>query len=134
MVMNSWMQLEESIEKGNESIVYDGEHPFDWNDDQLLRLSSLIAKYPVFLFNVHNDDPIIRAFDFVHHEVREAVTGIIQVSDWTIPVGYKNIRTAGADLWKIHHEGADAVTELAVALSEASRIASGYESFQYVRR
>ena len=123
-------QLENSIEKGNESIVYDGEQSFEWNDDQLLRLSSFIAKYPVFFFNVSNDDPIIRAFDFVHHEVREAVTGIIQVNDWTIPVGYRNIRTAGADLWKIHHEGADAVTELAVSLSEATRIASGYDSFQ----
>ncbi|MCG7346561.1 methylmalonyl-CoA mutase family protein [Sporosarcina sp. ACRSL] len=123
-------RLQESIEKGNESIVYDGNQPLDWNDDQLLQLSTFIAKYPVFFFNVTIDDPILRAFDFVHHEVRENVSGIIQVSDWTIPVGYKNIRTEGVDLWQVHHEGADAVTELAIALSEASRIASGYESFQ----
>ncbi|MGN7387685.1 methylmalonyl-CoA mutase family protein [Sporosarcina sp. SAFN-015] len=123
-------QLEDSLEKGNEAIVYDGGHPFDWNDDQLLHLSSFLAKYPVFLFNVRNDDPILRAFDFVHHELREAVTGIIQVSDWTIPVGYKGIRTTGADVWNAHHEGADAVTELAIVLAEASRISTSYESFQ----
>jgi methylmalonyl-CoA mutase len=123
-------QLEDSIDKGNESIVYDGGHPIDWNDDQLLRLSSFIARYPVYFFNVRYDDPILRAFDFVHHEVREKVTGIIQVHEWTVPVGYKNIRTAGADLWKLHHEGADAVTELAITLSEASRISTEYESFQ----
>ncbi|MFC5603491.1 methylmalonyl-CoA mutase family protein [Sporosarcina koreensis] len=123
-------QLEESIEKGNEAIVYDGEHPFNWTDDQLQKLSSFIAKFPVFYFNVRKDDAILRAFDFVHHEVRESVTGIIQVADWTVPVGYNNIRTAGADLWKAHHDGADAVTELAIALSEASRIASSSESFQ----
>lgn len=123
-------QLEDSLEKGNEAIVYDGVHQFNWNDDQLLRLSSLIAKFPLFLFNVSNEDPILRAFDFVHHEVREAVTGIVQVEDWTVPVGYKNIRTAGADLWKAHHEGADAVTELAIALSEASRSAASFECFQ----
>ncbi|HEX5564176.1 MAG TPA: methylmalonyl-CoA mutase family protein, partial [Sporosarcina sp.] len=116
--------------KGNEAIVYDGQQPFDWNDDQLQSLSSIIEKFPVFLFNVRNDDPILRAFDFVHHEVRESVTGIIQVADWTVPVGYNKLRTAGADLWKIHHGGADAVTELAIALSEASRIASSFESFQ----
>ncbi|MFS0691132.1 methylmalonyl-CoA mutase family protein [Sporosarcina sp. 179-K 8C2 HS] len=123
-------QLEDSIEKGNEAIVYDGLHQFNWNDDQLLQLSSFISQYPVFLYNVSNDDPILRAFDFVHHELREAVTGIVQVNDWTIPVGYKNIRTTGADLWKAHHEGADAVTELAIALAEASRIAGSYDSFQ----
>lgn len=123
-------QLEDSLEKGNEAIVYDGGHPFDWNDDQLLHLSSFLAKYPVFLFNVRNNDPILRAFDFVHHELREAVTGIIQVSDWTIPVGYKGIRTTGADVWNAHHEGADAVTELAIVLAEASRISTSYESFQ----
>lgn len=123
-------QLEDSIEKGNEAIVYDGGQPIDWNDDQLQRLASIIEKHPLFFFNVQNTDPILRAFDFVHHEVREAVTGIIQVSEWTVPVGYHNIRTAGADLWKAHHEGADAVIELAIALSEASKVASGYDDFQ----
>ena len=123
-------QLEGSLEKGNEAIVYDGIHPFDWDDDQLLHLSSFIAKYPVFLFNVRNDDPILRAFDFVHHELRETVTGIIQVSDWIVPIGYKGIRTTGADVWIAHHEGADAVTELAIVLSEASRLSTSYESFQ----
>ncbi|MCM3710950.1 methylmalonyl-CoA mutase family protein [Sporosarcina luteola] len=122
-------QLNESIEKGNEAIVYDGTHQLNWNDDQLVQLSSFIAQYPVFLFNVCNDDTILRAFDFVHHEVREKVTGIIQVDDWIMPVGYTNIRTAGADLWNAHHQGADAVTELAIALAEASRIAAGSESF-----
>ncbi|WP_262173309.1 methylmalonyl-CoA mutase family protein [Saccharococcus sp. Marseille-Q5394] len=122
-------QLKDSIEKGNEAIVYDGIHQFNWNDDQLLQLSSYIAEYPVFLFNVRNDDTILRAFDFVHHEVREKVTGIIQVDDWIMPVGYTNIRTAGSDLWKVHHQGADAVTELAIALAEASRIAASSDSF-----
>ncbi|WP_432358693.1 methylmalonyl-CoA mutase family protein [Sporosarcina sp. UB5] len=124
------VQLEDSIENGNEAIVYDGTYPFHWNNDQLLQLSSFIANYPVFLINVRNDDPILRAFDFVHHEIRKVVTGIIQVDDWTAPVGYDNIRTAGVDVWKAHHEGADAVTELAITLSEASRIASRYEDFQ----
>lgn len=123
------IQLTDSIEKGNEAIVYDGRQPFDWNDEQLQGLASIIEKFPVFFFNVRNDDPILRAFDFVHHEVRESVSGIIQTYEWIIPVGYHNIRTAGADLWKAHHEGADAVTELAIALSEAAKIASGYKSF-----
>lgn len=123
-------QLEDSIGKGNEAIVYDGIHQFDWNDDQLLQLSSFIARYPLFFFNVRTDDPILRAFDFVHHEVRDSVFGIIQVTDWIMPVGYQNIRTAGVDLWEAHHEGADAVTELVIALSEASRIAANSDSFQ----
>lgn len=122
-------QLENSIEKGNEAIVYDGTIQLDWNDDQLLQLSSFIAKYPVFFFNVRHDDSILRAFDFVHHEVREKVTGIMQVENWAVPVGYNNIRTAGVDLWKAHHDGADSVTELAVTLAEASRITTDFDSF-----
>ncbi|MCM3743295.1 methylmalonyl-CoA mutase family protein [Sporosarcina luteola] len=122
-------QLNDSIDKGNEAIVYDGIQQHNWNDDQLVQLSSIIAKYPVFFFNVRNDDPILRAFDFVHHEVREKVSGIIQSDSWSIPVGYSNIRTAGADLWDAHHHGADAVTELAIALAEASRIAADSDSF-----
>ncbi|WP_224654442.1 methylmalonyl-CoA mutase family protein, partial [Escherichia coli] len=35
-----------------------------------------------------------------------------------------------ADVWNAHHEGADAVTELAIVLAEASRISTSYESFQ----
>lgn len=123
-------QLKDSLEKGNESIVYDGTKPFDWEDNELLQLASLISVYPVFLMNTKSYDPILRAFDFVNHEIRESVTGVVQAKDWITPVGYKNLRTDGADLWKVHHDGADAVAELAIALSEASRIAISAESFE----
>ncbi|GEN84243.1 methylmalonyl-CoA mutase [Sporosarcina luteola] len=123
-------QLTDSLAKGNESIVYDGVYPFEWEEDQLLEFAALLTKYPVFLMNIKSDDPILRAFDFVHHEVRESVNGIVQSTDWTLPVGYKNLRTNGVDLWKVHHDGADAVTELAIALCEASKLASSYGSFQ----
>ncbi|MDN4607760.1 methylmalonyl-CoA mutase family protein [Sporosarcina highlanderae] len=123
-------QLIDSLERGNESIVYDGTNPFDWEDNQLLELTKLVSKYPVFFMNLKNDDPILRAFDFVHHELRESISGIVQAKDWIIPVGYKNLRTNGADLWKVHHDGADAVSELAIALSVASRIAAGEKSFE----
>lgn len=123
-------QLNNSLDRGNESIVYDGARPFDWEEDQLLELAALLSKYPVFLINIKSDDPILRAFDFVHHEVRESVTGIVQSKDWIIPVGYKSLRTNGVDLWKVHHDGADAVSELAIALSEASKLACDYESFE----
>ncbi|WP_339250456.1 methylmalonyl-CoA mutase family protein [Sporosarcina sp. FSL W8-0480] len=123
-------QLKSSLEKGNESIVYDGMFQFDWGDEELLQLASLLSEYPVFFMNIASDDPILRAFDFVHHENRETVQGVVQLKDWVIPVGYKKLRTDGADLWKVHHDGADAVTELAIALSEAARIAGAAESFQ----
>lgn len=123
-------QLESSLERGNESIVYDGTASIAWTEEELIRLSSHFTNYPVYLFNTRSEDPILRAFDFVHHEVRQEVQGIVQTEDWTIPVGFDNVRTAGVDLWKIHHEGADAVTELAVALSQASKLATNSASFQ----
>lgn len=122
-------QLRISIDRGNESIVYDGTNQIIWEEEELLQLAELFTEYPLYMFNIDSEDPILRAFDFVNHEVRPRVHGIVASIDWTAPVGYPNLRTQGADLWDIHHSGSDAVTELAVALATASKLASASDSF-----
>ena len=35
----------------------------------------------------------------------------------------------GADMWAVHHKGADAVTELALTIAQASELAAEHEEF-----
>src|SRR5699024_6924759 len=43
--------------------------------------------------------------------------------------GYESIRTICADLRQLHHDGADSVTELAIALAKAADASVSYEDF-----
>src|SRR5699024_4560853 len=52
----------ESLEKGNEAIVYDGTHPVKFTDEQLQRIASLIVEYPVYAFNLSADDDFSSLF------------------------------------------------------------------------
>lgn len=123
-------QLRHSLERGNEAIVYDGRLKIDWTATDLDELSSYFSVYPVIFLNIDKSDPALAAFDRVPHEVRSSVKGIVDCHDWTAPVGYDNLRTIGVDTWNIHHRGADAVTELAFTLAEASRLVTHSTSFK----
>ena len=121
--------LKASIERGNESIVYDGTNPMNWNEDELKQLASLLTEYPSYMFNIDSGDSILRVFDLIRVESRDKVAGIVASNNWAVPEGYTKLRTRGADLWDIHHAGADAVTELAVSLATASKLATASNSF-----
>ncbi|MCG3089013.1 methylmalonyl-CoA mutase family protein [Sporosarcina cyprini] len=122
-------RLKSSLRRGNEAIVYCGFPAVQWNDEELNALAELLVDFPVFFFSLQKDDPILRVFDFVNHEIRSKVKGVVQADQWTLPVGYSGLRTKGADLTSVHHHGADAVTELALALSMAAGHAEKIETF-----
>lgn len=122
-------RLKSSLQRGNEAIVYCGFPAVQWNDEELNALAELLVDFPVFFFSLQKDDPILRVFDFVNHEIRSKVKGVVQAEQWTLPVGYSGLRTKGADLTLVHHEGADAVTELALALSIAALHAETAEAY-----
>ena len=82
-----------------------------------------MTDYPIFITNTKQEDPFLKAFTFVGEANRSAVKGAIAVSGWTSPEGFTNLRTSGADTWTAHHNGADAVTELALALAHAAQYA-----------
>src|SRR6185312_13580488 len=50
---------------------------------------------------------------------------------WTIPEGFQNLRTSGADTWIAHNNGADAVTELALSLAQAAQYISKQDNFNH---
>lgn len=122
-------ELKKSIERGNEAIVYDGTTPFEWDDESLSELANLLTSYPIFLEHTTQTDPIMAIFNLVTEENRHKVMGAISLSSGLLPDGYSNVRTLCADVRENHHKGADAVTELALAIAEAAEFATQFDSF-----
>lgn len=123
-------QAEEALERGNEAITYSGTAPFDWSKEQLQQLANLLTEHPMLFTGIQKNDPILEAFNYIKEEQRDAVKGIFISSEAQLPETFTQVRTAGADLWDAHHEGADAVTELALALAKAAQLAEQAESFE----
>ncbi|MFJ7933796.1 methylmalonyl-CoA mutase family protein [Sporosarcina sp. NPDC096371] len=124
-------ELRNSLDRGNDAIVYDGTQPLDLDESSLHEIAQLMTDYPVFITNTTKEDPFLKAFTFVDEASRSAVKGAIAVSGWTLPEGFTNIRTSGADTWTAHHNGADAVTELALSLAQAAQYATEHETFTH---
>lgn len=122
-------ELKASIERGNEAVVYDGSKQLQWDAQSLSEIAKLLTKYPVFIINTTLNDGFLDVFDLIPNEERSLVRGTIFAPDWDKPQGYSNVRTMGADMWSVHHKGADAVTELALAIAQAAEIATNYDDF-----
>ena len=121
--------LNESLELGNEAVLIEGSTNIQWDEATLFTLSQILKKYPIFLISTHADDSIVDVFDLIPHNERSLVKGAVSIADWKAPLGYSNLRTLGADIWDAHHKGADAVTELALALSLAAQLANDTSDF-----
>jgi methylmalonyl-CoA mutase len=121
--------LKNSIDRGNEAIVYDGTKQLQWEESSLTEVAQLMLKYPIFITNAQADDSFLKVFSHVPETERSSINGAIAVTGWTIPEGYTNVRTASADMWDAHHKGADAVTELALVLAYAANQALKADNF-----
>ena len=122
-------ELKTAIERGNEAIVYDGTSTYEWDEHSLSEVASLVIIYPIFITNLSQADPFLKVFDLIPEEQRSNVQGTISFLDGSLPEGFSNVRTLGADLRAAHHKGADAVTELALAIAEASELAANFQTF-----
>lgn len=122
--------LKDSLSRGNEAIVYEGQKPLKWEDQELEQLAQLAVNYPILVLSVTTNDPILQIFEKIKEEDRSKVEGIVSLEEGALPEGYVNVRTLGADVWGLHHDGADAVTELAVSLAKARQLKDGVESFE----
>ena len=122
-------EIKESLQKGNEAIVYDGNNPVQWEGEQELKeLAELVQTHPLYAFNVDEQDPFTTIFTMIPEANRKKVTGAVTGS-FTVPEGYHLLRQASADMVPIHLKGADIVTELAVTLAKAAEAASEFKSF-----
>lgn len=123
-------QMKESLARGNEAIAYNGLKPLIWAEQDIKQVAELITQYPILFTEVRSDDPVLQAFTYVEEAKRKDVTGICISDTPVIPEGFPNVRSKGADLWMVHHEGADAVTELALSLAIAAELAEQAPSFE----
>ena len=121
--------LKESIKRGNEAIVYDGTSPLQWDDSSLIEIAKLMLEYPIFITNANQNDMFLKVFSLVPKTERSSVKGAIAVKNWSIPVEFTNVLTSGADMWAVHHKGADTITELALVLSSIAEQASKVDNF-----
>lgn len=121
-------ETKEAIEKGNEAIVYDGSQQVAWSDTHLTELAKFALQYPLYAFNVSENDSFIKLYDLIDEADRKQVVGVF-TGEATLPEGYHLVRTAVADTIEAHLNGADTVTELALTLAQAAEQASDYRSF-----
>ena len=57
--------LKNSIERGNEAIVYDGTKQLHWDESSLTEIAQLMTQYPIFITNMKQDDPFLKVFSLV---------------------------------------------------------------------
>lgn len=122
-------ELKTALARGNEAIVYDGTKSLEWDDVSLAEIAQLMVKYPMIVTNVARNDAFLKAFTFVPEVDRSAVKGAVAVAGWLIPAGFDHVRIYASDTWKAHHDGADAVTELALTLAQAAEQLDKQENF-----
>jgi len=122
-------ELNESLIRGNESIVYNGTTPFEWDENSLASVARLLTTYPIFMTDIKDNDPLLQIFEIVPKDKRALVRGAVSLTSTELPEGYLNIRTVCADVREAHYKGADAVTELALAIAEGAELATDYDTF-----
>ncbi|MCM3757054.1 methylmalonyl-CoA mutase family protein [Sporosarcina aquimarina] len=132
---SEWItSMSESLEKGNEAIYIDGRISIEWNDASLHALASLMKNHPIAFMHIESQDRLLEVFEMISSEEREKVTGLLLTAEFDLPSGYENIRSLGIDLEPIHMNGADSVTELAIALSEATNLATKAAPFDHFKK
>lgn len=123
------IKLEESLQRGNEAIVYDGNDSIQWEIEHLQKLAQYMIQYPIYFLNLSEEHSIMNVFSHIDESKRQQVTGIVEC-EADILKTFPHLKTVGASTIKAHHLGADAVTELALLLAKAVELVDQYESFE----
>lgn len=121
--------LMNSLSRGNEAIVYNGDEQIKWTAESLKKFADLAMNYPIYFKNIKKDDSVSELFDLIAEADRSKVFGAVSFSHYKLPKGYSNVRTVGADITSAHLNGADAVTELALVIAQAAEHALDFKSF-----
>ncbi|AQQ55046.1 hypothetical protein B0X71_08005 [Planococcus lenghuensis] len=108
-------KIRDSLDRGNEMIVYTHAEGLDWTADNLDEFRELLARYPFYL-KTRGDGKFVRQLlDEMTTEQAENVSGVI-LSDKPIEAP-RGVRNKCADTVPVHLAGGSAVQEIAVALS-----------------
>lgn len=122
-------RTKESISRGNGAVVYTGGWTAEGEKSVLEELAGLITEWPVYV-RCAPDDPFLGVFGAVDESRRHLVTGYADVEQSAdLSRLFPALRTIGVSTLDEQMQGADAVTELAVAFSKAAGIAAGEDDF-----
>ncbi|MGM9921268.1 MAG: methylmalonyl-CoA mutase family protein, partial [Bhargavaea sp.] len=123
-----------ALVRGNGAVVYTGGWEKEADSGVLDALASLITEVPVYV-RCRPDDPFLAVFGRVEEDKRKQVTGYADVdASADLSRRFPSLRTIAVDTGSVHMKGADAVTELAAALSEAADIAGKEDDFGAMAR
>ena len=132
---SEWVaSMSESLEKGNEAIYIEGRTSIEWDDASLHALAELMKQHPIAFMHIDPQDRLLEVFEMIPSHERKKMTGLLLAAEFELPSGYEQIRTIGIDLEPLHMDGADSVTELAIALSEAADHAAKAPSFDQFKK
>lgn len=121
-------QTEESLERGNQYVTV-GKVKFEWTEDALKQLAALLEKHP-FVINVE-DQNVLNVFNYIKDK---EVTGFIQSKETPNITDFQNVRKLNAYTLDAHYEGANAVQELAIALSKAAELAGDKDFVEFEKQ
>lgn len=127
-------KVKSALGRGNEAVVYTGGWEKEADAGVLDALAALITEVPVYV-RCRPDDPFLAVFGAVPEDKRGMVAGYADVDrSADLSRRFPALRTIAVDSGSVHMKGADAVTELAAALSRAAEIAGEEDDFGAMAR
>lgn len=124
------VDLIDSLERGNEAIVYDGKNNISWTTESLSQLAELMLIYPVYAFDLKAEDEFVNVFELIDESERKKVQGVVTGDGVKLPKDYQKMRTLSLDAREVHLNGSDIITELAIILAQAAEAAENFTNFQ----
>lgn len=120
-----------SIERGNAVLTIDSQVSFEWSEQSLSKLATLLSNHEFKLLVRDSSDVLLSVFETIEESKRENVKGYIISDEPIILKSYPKIRTICANTIPYHYEGANAVQELALTLAIARKYVeeNNFESF-----
>ncbi|HLR59774.1 MAG TPA: methylmalonyl-CoA mutase family protein [Pseudogracilibacillus sp.] len=122
--------LTDSLERGNEAIVYDGKNNISWTTESLSQLAELMLIYPVYAFDLKAEDEFVNVFEMIDESERKKVQGVVTGNNIKLSKDYQKMRTLSLDAREVHLNGSDIITELAIILAQAAEAAENFTNFQ----
>ncbi|MGN7478411.1 methylmalonyl-CoA mutase family protein [Solibacillus silvestris] len=125
-----FVNLEESLSRGNEMITINSPAAFDWSEENVHKLAAYLSENSFKITVGSSEDSLLQVFDQIDEAKRENVQGYVIAPQPVQLADYPNVRTFAANTIPFHNNGANAVQELAIALVQAAEMANEAADFK----
>ncbi len=122
--------IDESLARGNQMITINSPASFEWTEQVLGQLAPYLSENSFKITIQSSDDVLLNVFDKIDETQRKNVNGYIVAPVAVELPAYPNVRTFAANTITHHNNGANVVQELAIALAQASQMASEVDDFK----